>query len=282
MIHFGFDRVSPTARFTGAVWHRFGLSPTALHPRSERLLAQGLRIATPLGSRLPLEGMLRARHCAIDELLGTAIATGRIGQVIELAAGHSARGWRMKQRFGEKLRYIETDLPAMARAKQRLLRDAGLLQDGHEVCGLDATRTRGENSLPALLARCDPRMGVALISEGLLNYLPVQAVDGLWQSAAMAMRGFADSLYLSDIYLPGDNADWPTRGFIGGLSLAVRGAVRLHFADETDTLARAERDGWRSARLLRPAEAGIAQAIATATGAGRVRILAASAHGERA
>lgn len=275
----GFARVSPTARFTGAVWRRYGLSPAALHPRSERLLAGALQLGAPIGRRLPLEGMLRARHCAIDALLARAVAEGRVHQVIELAAGHSARGWRMKQRFGEALHYIETDLPAMAHAKQRLLADAGMLGAGHEVRPLDATCSRGPQSLAHLLTELDPGRGVALISEGLLNYLPIPAVDRLWQDATQHMAAFADSLYLADAYLPTDNADWPTRGFIGGLSLAVRGAVRLHFRDEADTLARAHRAGWRSARLLRPGETGLEPAMSSATGVQRVRILNASAHG---
>ena len=119
----GFARVSPTARFTGAVWRRYGLSPTALHPRSERLLADALRLGGPLGRRLPLEGMLRARHCAIDALLARAIAEGRIAQVVELAAGHSARGWRMKQRFvdevTERIEQIAAELSAETAADVR-------------------------------------------------------------------------------------------------------------------------------------------------------------------
>lgn len=277
----GFARVSPTAHFTGAVWRRYGLSPAALHPRSERLLAGALRLGAPLGRHLPLEGMLRARHCAIDTWLAEAIAVGRITQVIELAAGHSARGWRMKQRFGEALHYTETDLPEMARTKRRLLADAGMLGAGHAVRSLDATCSEGPQSLIGLLAERDRSQGVALISEGLLNYLPWPAVDRLWQDAARAMAEFTDSLYLADIYLPIDNADWPTRGFIGGLSLAVRGAVRLHFRDEADALARTTQCGWRNAQLLRPSEAGMEASVSTAVGAQRVRILRASAHGER-
>ncbi|WP_052368309.1 class I SAM-dependent methyltransferase [Algiphilus aromaticivorans] len=275
----GFTRVSPTARFTGAVWRRYGLSPAVLHPRSERLLAGALRLGAPLGRRLPLEGMLRARHCAIDAWLAEAVAVGRVTQVIELAAGHSARGWRMKQRFGEALHYIETDLPAMAHTKRRLLADAGMLGAGHDVRALDATRHEGAQSLAGLLAERDRSQGIALISEGLLNYLPAGAVERLWQEAARSMAGFADSLYLADVYLPTDNADWPTRGFIGGLSLAVRGAVRLHFRDAADTLEQARRCGWRSASLQQPSEAGLTPTIGHAVGAQRVRILHASAHG---
>lgn len=276
----GFARVSPTARFTGAVWRRYGLSPAALHPHSERLLAGALRLGAPIGRRLPLEGMLRARHCAIDALLARAVAEGRVSQVIELAAGHSARGWRMKQRFGASLHYVETDLPAMARAKRRMLTDAGMLSAGHEVRTLNATRSEGPDSLSAMLAERDQSGGVALISEGLLNYLPKQSVEGLWQNAAQAMTEFTDSLYLADVYLPSDNADWATRGFIGGLSLAVRGTVHLHFRNEADTLARAREAGWRSAQLLRPGETGLEPAISRATGAQRVHILSASAHGD--
>ncbi|WP_420428139.1 class I SAM-dependent methyltransferase [Algiphilus sp.] len=274
----GFGRVSPTARFTGATWRRHGLSPEGLHPRSERWLAEVLRLGAPVGRHLLLDDMLHARHCAIDRLLERAIVSGSITHVVELAAGHSARGWRMKQRFGPGLHYIETDLPAMAEEKEALLSRAGLLSPQHEVRALDAGVSAGANSLPALLDTLPAAAGVAVISEGLLNYLPMQAVDLLWQSAAMRMRSFAHSLYLSDCYLAEDNADLMTRAFLGALSLAVRGPVRLHFENAEGLVARAHRDGWRHAEVVRCSELGLDGAMADRAGARRVRIVRASAH----
>ncbi|MHA7833506.1 MAG: class I SAM-dependent methyltransferase [Algiphilus sp.] len=274
----GFGRISPTARFTGATWRRHGLSPEGLHPRSEQWLAGALRLGAPVGRYFLLDDMLHARHCAIDRLLEQAIVSGAITHVVELAAGHSARGWRMKQRFGPALHYIETDLPAMAEEKQGLLSRAGLLSPQHEVRALDAGVSAGTGSLAALLDTLPTTAGVAVISEGLLNYLPMQSVDVLWQSAAMRLRRFSASLYLSDCYLAEDNADLLTRAFVGALSLAVRGRVRLHFEDADDLMTRARRDGWGYSQVLRCSETGLDGAMAKRPGARRVRILRASAH----
>ena len=86
-----FGRVSPTARYTGAVWRRHGLSPAALHSLPERVLTAGMRLSAPLRPDPLLEGLLHARHVAIDALLTRAIVDGSVSQVIELAAGQSAR-----------------------------------------------------------------------------------------------------------------------------------------------------------------------------------------------
>ncbi|MEQ9010284.1 class I SAM-dependent methyltransferase [Algiphilus sp.] len=274
----GFGRVSPTARFTGATWRRHGLSPEGLHPRSEQWLAEALRLGAPLGRHLLLDDMLHARHCAIDRLLENAVICGAITHVVELAAGHSARGWRMKQRFGPALHYIETDLPAMAEEKEGLLSRAGLLSPQHEVRALDAGLTAGPGSLSGLLDTLPAEGGVAVISEGLLNYLPMQAVDQLWQSAAMRLRRFSASYYLTDCYLAEDNTDLMTRTFVGMLSLAVRGRVRLHFQDVSSLSARAQRDGWRAVQVKRCADTGLGTDIGNRPGARRVRILCASAH----
>ncbi len=66
-----------------------------------------------------LESYLLARHRAIDSLLTTAIEEHGIRQVIEVAAGLSPRGWRFAQRYGDRLTYIEADLPGMAERKRR-------------------------------------------------------------------------------------------------------------------------------------------------------------------
>lgn len=260
------------------MWRRHGLSPEALHPRSEQWLAEALRLGAPLSRHFLVDGMLHARHCAIDRQLERAIASGAITHVVELASGHSARGWRMKQRFGPALHYIETDLPAMAEDKQLRLSQGGLLSPQHEVRALDASATAGPLSLPALLASLPAEAGVAVISEGLLNYLPLQVVDQLWQSAAMKLRRFSASLHLSDCYLAEDNGDPLTKALVGALSLAVRGRVHLHFDDARSLVERGLRDGWRAVEVERCNAVGLDRQIGDAPGAERVRIIRASAH----
>lgn len=268
----GHGRISPTALFTGAMWRRFGLSPAALHPPAERCLAELLQFTAPIGRQAGLEGALHARHLAIDVLLTRAIVRQEVTQVVELAAGRSARGWRFKQRFGGALTYVETDLPPMARRKQRLLSEAGLLSAGHRVQALDATATRGPLALETVLDGLDSSAGVALISEGLLNYLPWPAVADLWQRASRALAVFPAGRYFADVYLGEDNADPLARLFVAGLGLLVGGRVGLHFASHQALVEAAHDAGWVAA-VRRPAEAGVTPEIAGRPGARRVRIL---------
>jgi len=51
--------------------------------------------------------------------------------VIEVAAGLSPRGWRFRRRYGDRLTYVEADLPAMAARKRGALERMGSLGDRH-------------------------------------------------------------------------------------------------------------------------------------------------------
>ena len=124
------DSISPTAHYTSAVWARHGLSHPALATAEGRVLFAALQpamAASALAGGPRLEGMLLARHRVIDDLLSEAIDKGRIDQVIEVAAGLSPRGWRFAQRYGERVTYVEADLPAMAERKRRALARTGPL-----------------------------------------------------------------------------------------------------------------------------------------------------------
>ena len=91
------DPVSPTAHYTGYVWARNGLSHPELRTIEGRVLFETLRPMNTVNSLLgrgSLEQYLLARHRAIDLLLERAIDEHGITQVIEIASGLSARGWR--------------------------------------------------------------------------------------------------------------------------------------------------------------------------------------------
>src|SRR3954469_16681106 len=128
MLPRGSDAISPTAHYTGAVWARNGLSHPALETLEGRFMVESTRPAE-LGLRLigapRIEAFLLARHRIIDRLLGEAIADGRVGQVVEIAAGMSPRGWRFTRDHGDAITYVEADLPGMAARKRRALERAG-------------------------------------------------------------------------------------------------------------------------------------------------------------
>lgn len=249
------ERISPTAHYTGYVWVRNGLSHRSLATRRGQALHQGLRPLNALARATgtpSLEGLLLARHRWIDARLSAAIDCGAIGQVIEIAAGLSPRGWDFARRYGEHLDYVEADLPRMAQHKHERLAAAGLRSARHRVVALDALADEGELSLARLIATLDPSRGLAIVTEGLLNYFDEPAVRDMWRRFAVALARFPKGLYLSDLHLAGDNRGVAVRGFVHLLSTFVRGRVHLHF-DSAALAADALRDaGFASADLVHP------------------------------
>lgn len=272
------DRVSPTAHATGYLWYRHGLSDAALvTPRGKRL-DRGFRALTGLTKKLSgvsLDALMLARHKGIDAVLCEAIDAGRVTQIIEVAAGLSARGWRMRQRYGDRIHYIETDLPDMVQTKRQLLEDAGLLGPRHQIVVLDALAPRGARSLGAIARTLDPKKGTAIITEGLMNYLPPQAADAFWKRAAKTLSGFRHGVYLSDAYLTRENRNLAMLAFGAVLQAFVRGRMHVHFQTEARAIDHLERCGFSDVRLHTPASIPAAAEHARVRGGSLVRILEA-------
>jgi len=251
------DAISPTAHYTGEVWRRSGLSHPWLSTREGRamydLLHPVMRASAVLGGP-SLEAYLLARHRAIDARLERAIQDHAVTQVIEVAAGLSPRGWRFASRYGERVTYIEADLPAMAARKRRALERIGSLSDHHRVVELDALAGSDPSdpaSLAAAAAQLDGDRGVAIITEGLLGYLPTDAMLAMWSRFAATLSGFPSSCYISDLHL-GSVANPAVHAFRVALSAFVRGRVYLHFDDAADAEARLRECGFATASV-RPA-----------------------------
>ena len=250
------DRISPTAHYTGYVWARNGLSHPRLETTEGRVLFESLRgvmaVSRALGGN-SLERYLLARHHSIDHLLAEAIEAGRVGQVIEVASGLSPRGWRFSSRYGDRLDYVEADLPGMADRKRRALRDMDALSDHHRVVALDALAESGPESLPGLAAQLRRERGTAVITEGLLGYLDTASVQRLWRQIARTLHTFPDGLYLSDLHL-GAVQDLPIRAFRLLLSAFVRGNVHLHFETAEAAVEELRQAGFDQARVRRAAD----------------------------
>src|SRR3954452_7894326 len=195
------DSVSPTAHYTGHVWLRNGLSHEALGTVEGKAMfaaTEPLMLARRLTGEPTLEQYLLARHQVIDELLEAEIESGRVEQVIEMAAGMSPRGWRFTERYDD-LTYIETDLEAMATRKRRALARIGYRPAGHRVAGLDALSDDGPASLGAVSGGLDPERGLAVITEGLLSYLDEDSMLGLWRRIAASFERFDHGRYVFDL-----------------------------------------------------------------------------------
>lgn len=251
------DRISPTAHYTSFVWVRNGLSHPRLATSEGRVLFESLRGVMAASAWLggnSLERYLLARHRSIDRLLEQAIESGRVSQVIEMAAGLSGRGWRFSSRYGERIEYVEADLPAMAERKRGALAGMGSLSDHHRVVALDALADGGPESLSGLASEeLDHGRGTAVITEGLLGYLDTPSVLGLWRRVAEVLGRFPDGLYLSDLHL-GAVADLPVRAFRLLLSAFVRGNVHLHFDTAQDAVGELRRAGFDQAVVRRASD----------------------------
>ena len=144
--------------------------------------------------------------------------------------------------------YVESDLPEMAARKRAALERIGSLGPSHRVVEIDALRgDDGPGSLAAIAAGLHHGDGLAIVTEGLLGYLPTDAVLGLWRRFARTLGGFPAGLYVSDLHLGGAVTP-PVRAFRLALSAFVRGRVYLHFSDA----ARPSRN-WSWPASVRPA-----------------------------
>ena len=248
----GSETISPTAHYTGYVWARNGMSHRELETIEGRILFESLRPAMTINGLLgrgTLEGYLLARHRAIDELLQRAIDEHGVTQVIEVAAGLSPRGWRFIRRYGEQLTYVEADLPGMAARKRRALERIGSDPARHLVRELDVLEEEG---LQTLASELDPSHGLAIITEGLLPYLPTDQVHAMWRRFAATLSGFDGGLYVSDIHV-GAEEGATERAFRALLSAFVRGRVHVHFESANDAVA-ALKDAAFAEADVRPAE----------------------------
>jgi O-methyltransferase involved in polyketide biosynthesis len=244
------SRISPTAHYTGYVWARNGLSDPALETIEGRVLFESLRLPMAVSALLgrgTLESYLLSRHRAIDARLERAIDAGRVSQVIEVAAGMSARGLRFKRRYGDRLTYVEGDLPGMVERKRTAL---GPLAQGHRIEELDALSDAG---LAAVTGTLDSASGLAIVTEGLLGYLERDQVAGIWSRFAAALRGFREGIYVSDIHI-GELQNAEVRVFRLMLSAFVRGRVHLHFGTEQEVLAALRDAGFTAVEVWRAAD----------------------------
>jgi O-methyltransferase involved in polyketide biosynthesis len=274
------SRISPTAHYTAAVWARSGLSDPALSTWLGTVLHAALLPLDEAYGRLTgrpnLDAILVARHRALDALLEREITTGRVGQVLEIAAGLSGRGCRFARRF-PALHYVETDLPQMAAYKRRALDDAGLRGPNHEVRPLDALASDGPVSLATAVAGLDPTRGLAVVSEGLLSYLPRDAVLALWRRIATTLGRFAHGFYCSDLHLARDvDGLWVAELFRRGLEVFARGPVGHHFASADETVAALRAAGFGEARVWYPSDV-VALDRSSRESAHVIRVVAATA-----
>jgi len=275
----GSGAVSPTAHYTGETWVRSGLSHPQLATWQGRFLHCALALpnaASKAAGGPTLEGLLLARHRIIDSLLEELIEGG-VSQVIEAACGMSPRGWRFSQRYGDRLTYIEADLPAMAQRKREALERMGSLGDRHRVVDLDLLRVGGPGSLESLVEDLDPVGGLAIVTEGLLPYLDDATVEALWARLATALGRFDRGAYLSDLRLARPGRGMTERAFDLLLSAFVRGKVHAYRGDEASAATALRAAGFGAVKLHRGDDHPAAADLRGDPGAGVICVIEATA-----
>lgn len=271
--------ISPTAHYTGDAWVRNGLSHPELATWQGRVLHGVLALpnaASRAAGGPTLEALLLARHRIIDSILEDRIEAG-VSQVIEAACGMSPRGWRFSERYGDRLTYIEADLPAMAQRKREALARMGSLGDHHRVVEVDLLRDAGPGSLDSLVEDLDPAGGLVIITEGLLAYFDDETVEALWARLAKALGRFDQGAYLADLRFARPERGLPEQAFDVILGAFVRGKVHAYRGDATTATAALRQAGFKGARLHPGDEHPAAAEVRDDPGAGVLSIIEATA-----
>lgn len=269
------ETISPTAHYTGYVWFAHGESHEAFATPQGRLMYQSLRLPNLVAQRtgMPsLEGMLLARHRLIDLELARAIEAGEVSQVVEVACGLSPRGWRFRRRYGDRITYVEADLPGMLANKQRVLAALGGETPHHRTVEIDALADAGPRSIEGVCATLDPARGTAILTEGLVNYFDTPTVLAMWQRFAAALRRFPHGHYYSDLMLRDGNGGALVTGFAWLLAAFVRGKVHMHFGSPDEGRAELARCGL-AGDLLDPRDYADTIPDLEPAGAARIRIV---------
>jgi O-methyltransferase involved in polyketide biosynthesis len=252
----GPESISPTAHYTGYVWAHHGLGPTELATYEgmamyAAMLPANWASAVAGGPTLP--DMLLARHRRIDDVLTRWIRTGEVSQVVEVAAGMSPRGYRFSQAYGpDRLTYVEADLPGMSARKRQAMRRLPDDPAHHRFASVDALQAGGPGSLEELLSGLDKERGVAVVTEGLVNYLPTSTMLALWTRLAELLSAFPAGVYVSDIVPPGAVAAPLERLATTALGLLVRSGTYLHFDDDEQTIRALTGCGFGQAQIHHP------------------------------
>jgi methyltransferase (TIGR00027 family) len=109
------------------------------------------------------------------------------GQVLVLGAGYDTIGWRLAPEFAE-VQFFEIDHPATAGLKAKGIDAMGPRANLHLIA-----EDLGERPLVDVLGAdeaWDPAAGTVIVAEGLLMYLPAEAVGALFsQCAAVSGAG---------------------------------------------------------------------------------------------
>src|SRR5699024_10590770 len=192
--------ISFTAHYTGQVWAKNGLSNPQWQTATGRFLYYALSPFEWAGKHIiggNIRTFLLQRHLIIDHLLHQTIERHPNLQVVEIACGLSPRGARFCQQYPQ-LRYLEADLPAMAKRKNKLLKKVGAHSQRHFALPLDFFRQDALGLETLFTQHLDKDAPVLVITEGLINYFELDSLAPVWRKLAQLLKPFPQGYYLTD------------------------------------------------------------------------------------
>ena len=194
--------ISFTALYTGQVWYENGLSAPFFTNKKGRLMYLGLQPAEKLAEwafGTNMHHLLLQRHHIMDHRIRQLIHEGA-SQILEIACGMSPRGHDFTRRYPD-LKYIEADLPDMARQKKALLEDENALGPNHQVIACNILESGAPHGLDYIMQRVlDPTRPTIVIIEGLINYFSRDAITPFWKTLKQQGTTFPGLWYLTDCY----------------------------------------------------------------------------------
>lgn len=138
------------------------------------------------------------RHRAIDELVCRAVERDRFTQVVTVGAGYDMRPYRFADRLSD-VRWFEFDHPATQGFKHQLLAELPRPVEVHRA-PIDLTIGSIASALAA--TPFDPWGSTCFVVEGLIHYLSMSQLEGLFGGLASASRRvrIVFSFIRSDVY----------------------------------------------------------------------------------
>lgn len=249
--------ISFTALYTGAVWHRYGLSDDCLATRQGRWLYHGMspfEAASKLVIGGNIQTFLLQRHLIINERVETAINERGITQVLEIASGMSPRGIYLRNRHPH-IHMVETDLPNMAKRKAQCLTAADRLSENHQVTPIDILSNSSEDRLEAVVNRVfDNTAPVVIITEGLTSYFSLETISLFWRRLSAIMAERPGSVYLAESYFRPNSPllDGTLKALGHLLGTITRSRVSFHFLSDAEAHAHFLSCGFRDVTVNNP------------------------------
>src|SRR5258708_37579218 len=90
--------------------------------------------------------------------------------------------------------------------KRQILAQLGGETAHHRTAEIDALVDDGPTSIGALCASLDPSRGIAIVTEGLINYFDRATTEAMWRRVATALARLPRGLFVSDLILRDNNS----------------------------------------------------------------------------